>query len=68
MITNLDAHLSEFALLGDSSWSDGNDCSPVNLLLRLEDDSSLGNFLAIWLLDNNPVQKWSDFLESEAHI
>ena len=68
MISNLDTHHFKVSLLTDSTWADSDDSSPVDLLLRLQDDSTFGNFLAFWLLDDDPVKKWSDFLECEAHI
>ena len=68
MISNLDAHRFKVSLLTDSAWADSDNSSPVDLLLRLQDDASLRYFLAFWLLDDDPVQKWSQFLELEAHI
>ena len=67
MISNLDAHLSEDSFLTDSAWADGDNCSPVDGLLGLEDDSSLRYLLAIWLLHDDSVQKRSQFLECKAH-
>ena len=68
MISDGDRHWSKISVLHVSSWSDRHDSSPADCFLTLKDDSTFAYLDGLWFLNDNSVEEWSKFFESDAHF